>query len=53
MAEYINRDDVLKIFSCDLAEKDRQVSWQSVCIDVAFKIMNIPTIEVEEKQHEK
>lgn len=45
MEEYISRDKVLNIFSCDLAENDKKVSLQGICIDAAFKIMDIPAVE--------
>lgn len=46
MAEYIERDAALDCFACDLAKKDRKVSYQGFCIEAAFRIVDIPAADV-------
>ena len=47
--DLIERDNALACVSCDLSKKDYNVSYQGLCIEMAFRLINVPTvIEAEE-----
>lgn len=43
--DFIDREQAMNIFSVDLAEKDRRVSYQGFCIDAAMAIGSLPSAE--------
>lgn len=43
--DLIDREQAMNIFAVDLAEKDRQVSYQGFCIDAAMAIGSLPSAE--------
>lgn len=45
MNDLIYREQAMDIFAVDLAEKDRQVSYQGFCIDAAMAICSLPSAE--------
>lgn len=45
MGDLISREAAMNIFAVDLAEKDRQVSYQGFCIDAVIAIGSLPSAE--------
>lgn len=41
----ISRDAACKIFATDLSKPDKKVSYQGMCVDAVFKIIELPSVK--------